>query len=83
MILKISLRAKAGVPKTLVKQELSLHSLQFTQNTVMLTYSLEGNSVICILYLDLLRFNSLLLLLFAFCFLRETTGGLKNMRVSS
>ena len=39
MILKISLRAKAGVPKTLVKQKLRLHSLYFHQNTLMLTES--------------------------------------------
>ena len=37
MILKISLRAKAGVPKTLVKHKLRLHSLYFSQKTVMLT----------------------------------------------
>ena len=39
MTLKISLRAKAGVPKTLVKQKLRLHSLYFPQNTLMLTES--------------------------------------------
>ena len=39
MILKISLRAKAGVPKTLAKQKLRLHSLYFPQNTLMLTAS--------------------------------------------
>ena len=39
MILKISLWAKAGVPKTLVKQKLRLHSLYFPQNTLMLTES--------------------------------------------
>ena len=39
MILKISFRAKAGVPKTLVKQKLRLHSLYFPQNTLMLTES--------------------------------------------
>ena len=37
MILKISLRTKAGVPKTLVKQKLRPHSLFFPQNTLMLT----------------------------------------------
>ena len=37
MILKISLRAKAGVPKILEKEKLRLHSLYFTQNTLMLT----------------------------------------------
>ena len=39
MILKISLRAKAGVPKTLVKRKFRLHSLYFPQNRVMLTES--------------------------------------------
>ena len=39
MILKIFLRAKASVPKTLVKQKLRLHSLHFPQNTLMLTES--------------------------------------------
>ena len=39
MILKISLRAKAFVPTTLVKQKLRLHSLYFPQNTLMLTES--------------------------------------------
>ena len=39
MILKISIRAKAGIPKTLVKQKLRLNSLYFPQNTLMLTES--------------------------------------------
>ena len=39
MILKISLRAKAGVPKTLVKQNLRQHSLYLVQNTLMFTES--------------------------------------------
>ena len=39
MILKISLKGKAGVPKTLVKQNLHLHSQYFLQITVMLTAS--------------------------------------------
>ena len=39
MILKISLRAKAGVPETLVKQKLHLPSLCFPQNTLMSTES--------------------------------------------
>ena len=39
MILKISLRVKAGVPKTLVKRKLRLHSLYFPQNKLMLTES--------------------------------------------
>ena len=37
MILKISFRAKAGVPKTLLKRKLGLDSLYFPQNTLMLT----------------------------------------------
>ena len=39
MILKISLRVKAGFPKTLVKEKLRLHSLYFPHNTLMLTES--------------------------------------------
>ena len=39
MILKISLRANAGVPETLVKQKLRLPSLCFPQNTLMSTES--------------------------------------------
>ena len=39
IILKISLREKAGVPKTLVKQKLRLHSLYFPQNTLIMTES--------------------------------------------
>ena len=39
MILKISLRAKAGVPKTLLTRKFRLHSLYFPQNTLMLTES--------------------------------------------
>ena len=39
MILKISLRAKAGVPKTLVKQKFHLHSLYFPQNKLTSTES--------------------------------------------
>ena len=35
MILKISLRAKAGIPKTLVKQKFPLHSMYFPQTTLM------------------------------------------------
>ena len=34
--MKISSMGKAGVPKTLVKQKLRLHSLCFPQNTLML-----------------------------------------------
>ena len=55
MILKISLRAKAGVPKTVVKRKLRLHSLHFPQNTLMLTET-RGNSMICILFLEFVRF---------------------------
>ena len=39
MILEISLRAKAGVPKTIVKQKRPLLSLYFPQNRLMLTES--------------------------------------------
>ena len=39
MILKISLRAKAGVPKTLVKRKFRLYSLYFPQNKLMSTES--------------------------------------------
>ena len=39
MILKISSRAKVGVPKTRVKQKLRLHSLYLVQNTLMFTDS--------------------------------------------
>ena len=39
MILKISLRAKAGVPKTLVRRKLRLPSMYFPENTVMLSES--------------------------------------------
>ena len=56
MILKISLRAKAGVPKTLAKQKFRLHSLYFPQATSLCRLSLAGNSVICILFLDFARF---------------------------
>ena len=35
MILKIYLNKKAGVPKTLVKLILHLHSMYFPQNTLM------------------------------------------------
>ena len=39
MILNISLRAKAGVPKTLVKRKFRLHSMYFPQNSLTLTES--------------------------------------------
>ena len=41
MILKISLRAKGGVPKTLLEQKHRLNFLYFPQNTIMLTESRE------------------------------------------
>ena len=50
MILKISLRAKADVPKTL-KQKLRLHSLYFPQNSLVLTESRGELIAICILEL--------------------------------
>ena len=57
MILKISLRVKAGVPKTLVKQKLRLHSLYFPLNTLMLTESLrELNDLHSIFRLGALRY---------------------------
>ena len=39
LILKISLRAKADIPKTLVTRLLRLHSLYFPQNILLLTKS--------------------------------------------
>ena len=39
MILNISLWAKAGVPKTLVKRKFRLHSMYFPQNSLTLTES--------------------------------------------
>ena len=41
MILKISLREKGGVPKTLLEQKHRLNFLYFPQNTLMLTESRE------------------------------------------
>ena len=41
MILKISLRAKGGVAKTLLEQKHRLNFLYFPQNTLMLTESRE------------------------------------------
>ena len=41
MILKISLRAKGGAPKTLLEQKHRLNFLYFPQNTLMLTESRE------------------------------------------
>ena len=57
MSLKIPLRAKASVPKTVVKQKLRLHSLDrhFPQNTLMLTES-RGEFNDLHLVLDFVRF---------------------------
>ena len=41
MILRISLRAKGGVPKTLLEQKHRLNFLYFPQSTLMLTESRE------------------------------------------
>ena len=61
MILKISLRAKAGVPKTLVKRKFRLHSLYFPQNTLMLTESRgEFSDLHSIFRLRALRYFSIL-----------------------
>ena len=46
-----TLRAKAGVPKTIAKRKLRLHFLYLLQNTLI-----ARNSVICILFLDFVRF---------------------------
>ena len=60
MILKISLRAKACVPKTLLKQKNHLHSLYFHQNTLMLTESRgEFSDLHSIFRLRTLRYWSL------------------------
>ena len=57
MILKISLRAKAGVPNTLVKRKLHVHSLYFPQNTLMLTESRgQFSDSHRVLLLDYVRF---------------------------
>ena len=58
---KISLRAKAGVPKTLVKQNLVLHSLYFPQNTIVLNESrAELSDLHFIIRLRALRYWKLL-----------------------
>ena len=60
MILKISLRAKASVPKTLVKQKLRLYSMYFPQNTLMLTeYRGEFSDLHSIFRLRALRYSLL------------------------
>ena len=58
MILKISLRAKGGVPKTLLEQKHRLNFLYFPQNTLMLTESREEFSDLhSIFRLRALRYN--------------------------
>ena len=57
MILKISLRVKAGVPQTLVKRKLRLNSLYFPQKPLMLTKSRgELSDLHSILRLHALRY---------------------------
>ena len=64
MILKISLRAKAGVPKTLVKRKFRLHSLYFPQNTLILTESRgEFSDLHSIFRLRALRYRSVVIIL--------------------
>ena len=59
MILKISLRAKGGVPKTLLEQKHRLNLLYFPQNTLMLTESREEFSDLhSIFRLRALRYSS-------------------------
>ena len=59
MILKISLRAKGGVPKTLLEQKHRLNFLYFPQNTLMLTESREEFSDLhSIFRLRALRYSS-------------------------
>ena len=55
MILKISLRAKGGVPKTLLEQKHRLNFPYFPQNTLMLTESREEFSDLHSI-LDFVRF---------------------------
>ena len=55
IILKISVRVKASVPKTFLKRKVCLYSLCFPQKTLC-WLSLPWNSVICILFLDFVRF---------------------------
>ena len=60
MILKISLRAKGGVPKTLLEQKHRLNFLYFPQNTLMLTESREEFSDLhSIFRLRALRYSSI------------------------
>ena len=62
MILEISLWAKTGVPKTLVKRKFHLHSLYFPQNKLMLTESRgEFRDLHSIFRLCVLRYCSNLL----------------------
>ena len=65
MILKISLRAKGGVPKTLLEQKHRLNFLYFPQNTLMLTESREEFSDLhSILRIRALRYYSAALIIF-------------------
>ena len=58
MILKISLRAKVGVPKTLVKRKFRQHSLYFPHNTLMLTESCgEFSDLLSIFRLRAFRYS--------------------------
>ena len=59
MIWNISLRAKAGVPKTLVKRKLRLHSLYSPQNSLTLTESREFSDLHSIFRFRALRYYSL------------------------
>ena len=57
MILNISLGVKAGVPKTLVRRKLRLHSLYFPQNSITLTeFSGEFSDLHSIFRLRALRY---------------------------
>ena len=63
MILKISLRAKADVPKTLVKRKFRLHFLYSPQNTLMLTeFRGEFSDLHSIFRLRALRYLTLFLI---------------------
>ena len=62
MILKISLRANASVPKTLVKQKCRLHSLYFPQNTLLTESRGEFSDLHSIYRLRALRYRSARLL---------------------
>ena len=66
MILKISLRAKAGIPKTLVKQKISLTFHVFPSDHANVD-CLAKNPVICILVLDFVHFAIEYLSMFMLC----------------